>query len=132
VQRDPSTVNRQVGVRILYQFFIKHKARLSQEIAQLTDSSATPVAPLTTASQATDSSLPDENNPVWDELINGKIKLRSNAVSLKLLLGRIRQTSTTNSTEAQRISGAQILRNYFIRNQQRHSDDIQLLINEKK
>jgi hypothetical protein len=132
VQRDPSTVNRQVGVRILYQFFIKHKARLSQEIAQLTDSSATPVAPLTTASQATDSSLPDENNPVWGELINGKIKLRSNAVSLKLLLGRIRQTSTTNSTEAQRISGAQILRNYFIRNQQRHSDDIQLLINEKK
>jgi hypothetical protein len=132
VQQDPSTVNRQAGIRSLYQFFIKHQGRLSQEIAQLTDSSATSVAPLTTAIQGVDSSLPDESDPIWDELINGKIELQSNAVSLKLLLGRIRQNITSNATETQRISGAQILRNYFVRNQQRHSDDIQLLINERK
>jgi hypothetical protein len=132
VQQDPSTVNRQAGIRSLYQFFIKHKGRLSQEIAQLSDSSATSVAPLTTAIQEVDSPLPDESDPIWDELINGKIELQSNAVSLKLLLGRIRQNITSDATETQRISGAQILRNYFMRNQQRHSDDIQLLINEKK
>jgi len=132
VQLDPSTVNRQAGIRSLYQFIIKHKGRLSQEIAQLTDSSVTSAAPLTSALQAVDSSLPDERDPIWGKLIDGKIELQSNVVSLKLLLGRIRQNIATNATEAQRISGAQILRNYFIRNQQRHSDEIQLLINGKK
>jgi hypothetical protein len=132
MQQDSGAVNRQACIRSLYQFFIKHKERLSQEITQLTESTVTSVGTLTTAVPADGSSLPDERDAIWDRLINGKIELQSNAVSLKLLLGRIRQNISTNATEAQRISGAQILRNYFIRNQQRHSDDIRLLINEKK
>jgi hypothetical protein len=132
MQQDSGTVNRQACIRSLYQFFIKHKERLSKEITQLTDSTVTSVGTLSTAVPAAGPSLPDERDAIWDRLINGKIELQSNAVSLKLLLGRVRQNISKNETEAQRISGAQILRNYFIRNQQRHSDDIRLLINEKK
>jgi hypothetical protein len=132
IQQDSSAVNRQACIGNIYQFFIKHKERLSQEITQLTDNTATSVDTLNAAIPAAGPSLPDERDVIWDRLINGKIELQSNAVSLKLLLGRIRQNISTNATEAQRISGAQILRNYFLRNQQRHSDDIRLLINQKK
>ncbi len=132
VQKDSSIANRQAGIRSLHHFFIKHKGRLGQEITQLTDGSTTSVAPATTAIHATGLSLPGERDPVWSRLIRGDIELQSNAVSLQLLLGRVRQKIAIDATEAQRINGAQILRNYFVRNQQRHSDDIRLLISEKK
>jgi hypothetical protein len=132
VQKDSSIANCQAGIRSLHHFFIKHKVRLSQEITQLTDDSATSVGQTTTTTHATGRSLPAERDPVWSRLISGEIELQSKAVSLQLLLGRVRQKIGTNATEAQRNIGAQILRNYFVRNQQRHSDEIRLLISEQK
>lgn len=132
VQKDSSIANRQAGIRNLLNFFIKHKGRLGQEIAQLAGDSAASIGPVTKAVHEDGLFLPAERDPVWSRLISGEIELQSNAVSLQLLLERVRQKIATNTTEAQGVNGAQTLRNYFVRNQQRHADDIRLLINEKK
>ncbi len=132
VQQNPTRDNRQEDIRILRQFFVKNKARLSQEIAQLERFSKGSGGTAIPDNQMTDSELPDERDPVWGRLITGEIKLQNDTVSLSLLLGRIRQTIALDGTEAARIDGARTLRQYFVKNKQRHSNDIWLLTRNRK
>ncbi|MDZ7736472.1 MAG: hypothetical protein U5P41_10485 [Gammaproteobacteria bacterium] len=51
----------------------------------------------------------------------------TDAVSLKMLLERIRQAIAKKPTEANRLAGARMLRQYFIKNQHRHAAEIATL-----
>ncbi len=129
LQRNSNRDTLLTDIHVLRQFFVKNNSQLGREIAQLerfskTSSGATPVNQL---NQSADSELPDEHDPVWGQLINGEIKLQTDTVSFSLLLGRIRQKLVLDGSEAGRIDAARLLRQYFVKNKQRHSNDLWLL-----
>jgi hypothetical protein len=69
--------------------------------------------------------VPVETDPVWDELIGGRLPLVDDRVALKLLLERVRQTMAADPDR--KLAAARVLRNYFIRNQARHRQDLAIL-----
>lgn len=136
VEQKPTEGNKLAGARILRQFFAKHQSRLANEIAQLTGGPAAPAA----SQSATESvqaaagpdtgtqSLPSERDPVWQQLISGDISIKSDVISLKMLLERVRQAVDRSPTEGNRIAAAKILRQYFAKNRSKHSGEISQLL----
>jgi hypothetical protein len=125
-QQHDSEATRVAGARILRQFFIKHQSRLASEINQLHGQTAAP-ASLAGGRAAPLQTLPDEHDSIWQKLIAGDIRIESEAVSLKMLLERIRQAIARNPTEGNRVAGAKILRQYLLKNQHRHAAEISQL-----
>jgi hypothetical protein len=120
IERNPADAARLAGARILHQFFSKHRNRLIPEIRQL-GGGLQPVA-------AASANIPSETDLVWQRLVNGEIRIESEAVSLKLLLERIRQAIARNPSQANRVAGAKILRQYFVKNRHWHQAEIARLI----
>ncbi|MEX2516549.1 MAG: hypothetical protein WD572_06510 [Gammaproteobacteria bacterium] len=124
IERNPSAASKTAGIKILRQFFGKHQNRLSHEIQQLHGGGQTAGA----GSKAAGSeNLPGPTDPVWQKLIAGDIAIESDAVSLKMLLERIRQAVKKNPSTGNRIAGAKILRQYFQKNRHRHGAELQQL-----
>lgn len=131
IEHNPSPTNEQAGVRILRQFFGKHQNRLSHELGQIRGGSQpgqTAAVAGRAAAAAADQSLPTERDPVWQQLIRGDLNIQSEVLSLKMLLERIRQALNKNPTEANRLAGAKILRQYFTKNRYRHEAEIRRLL----
>lgn len=127
-QQHDNESTRMAGAKILRQFFIKHQNRLATEIGQLHGQPATATASLGgTAAGQQEQALPGERDSVWQKLISGDIRIESDAVSLKMLLERIRQAIARNPTEGNRVAGAKILRQYFVKNRHRHAAEIRQL-----
>lgn len=125
IERNPTEGNKLAGARILRQFFAKHQSRLADEIAQLGGRPR----PATTAPDATgEQKLPDERDPVWQQLIRGAITIESDVLSLKMLLERVRQAVSRNPSESNRIAAAKILRQYFAKNRSKHQSEIGQLV----
>jgi len=112
VERNPSEASFQAGTKILRQFFIKHKDRLTNEIQQMGITTTTPVA-----IAATEISVPVENALCWQQLINGTLKIQTNAVGLQMMMERVRQSVEKNNSDANRAAGIKILRQYFMKHQ---------------
>lgn len=127
VERNPTDANRVAGARILRQFFAKHQSRLSSEIGQLTGSSVKPSA-ANPAAAPSQQALPNERDPVWQQLVRGDIAIHSEVISLKMLLERVRQAVNKNPSEGNRVAAAKILRQYFVKNRNRHSGEISQLL----
>lgn len=125
VSRNPGPSNRVAAAKILRQYFVKNRHRHDAEIRQLqagADAAAAQAAPVT---------LPTEDHPNWQRLINGDIALQTDAVSLKMLLERIRQAIARKPSETNRLAGARMLHQYFSKNQHRHAEEIRLLAGEQ-
>ncbi len=120
VERNPSDSSRQAGTKILRQFFIKHQDRLSNEAQQMGIGLLTPAASF----DAANVSIPAENANCWQDLINGSLKIQTNAVGLQMMMERVRQSVEKNSSDANRTAGIKILRQYFIKHQASAQNEI--------
>lgn len=114
--------------RTLRTFFLKNQQLLRREIEQLNDNA---VALVAAAEVEQDSMVPDVDERVWQELINGDLSLPEGSVSSKMLLARIRHGITRDPSEANRREGAAALRQYFLKNRQRLVTEISFLNGEK-
>jgi hypothetical protein len=120
VERNPSESSRHAGTKILRQFFIKHKDRLVNEAQQMGISLGTPVVSIDT----TNVSIPSENASCWQDLINGTLRIQTNAVGLQMMMERVRQSVEKNDSNANRMAGIKILRQYFIKHQASAQNEI--------
>jgi hypothetical protein len=73
---------------------------------------------------AQDVTIPDINHPSWQRLINGEVEIVTDAVGLKMMLERIRLSIENNPSQASRLAGAKILRQYFIKHQNKHRAEL--------
>ncbi len=122
IQRNPTESNHAAGVKILHQYFLKHQARHREEIlALLGNVVATP-------SDDSHIHIPSESHPNWQRLINGELEIMTDVVALKMMLERIRISVEKNPTDATRLAGAKILRQYFIKHQLKHRAELNQLI----
>lgn len=132
VERNPTESTRRAGIRILRQFFLKHRARLQNEILQLGGTAAAPsaaVAPTAgTDTAPREITVPPESHPSWQRLINGELEIKTDIVALKMMLERIRISIGNNPTDASRLAGARILRQYFLKHQNKHRAEIDQLL----
>lgn len=122
VEKNPSEASMQAGRKILRQFFIKHKDRLTNEAKQMGISTTAPVD-----IAAADVSVPAENAVCWQQLINGTLKIHTNAVGLQMMMERVRQSVEKNNSDANRTAGIKILRQYFIKHQASAQSEVQQL-----
>lgn len=123
VASNPTEKSRVAGARILRQYFVKHWNRHRDELSQLLDLAA-PATMTTAAAGRSESELPPENDASWQDMIDGTVVVRSDAIGLKMLLERLRQSIGGNPTPAIRLAGARILRQYFIRHSARHRTEL--------
>jgi len=114
VERNPTEASRQAGAKILRQFFLKHKDRLTDEAQQMGIRSSSP----------TDVSIPAENSACWQQLIKGSLKIQTRAVGLQMMIERVRQSVDKNNSEANQIAGIKILHQYFIKHQSSAQSEI--------
>ena len=104
------------SIHELRQFFIAHAASLEAECAQLCGLSLQKQAVAERRKAASRLVLPALKSSVWIHLLSGKINLKSNNMSLNLLLVRQRsafQNSDSNETKVRAISA---LREFFKKN----------------
>jgi hypothetical protein len=125
IEKNNSDANRTAGIKILRQYFIKHQASAQSEIRQLNGLSAEVPA---TASSNSQVSVPPESHPSWQRLIDGDLVLDTDIVALKMMLQSIRISIENNPSEASRHAGAKILRQYFIKHQNKHKTELNQLI----
>lgn len=74
--------------------------------------------------------VPPETHKNWQLMISGDIPVSANTVALNMLLQRVRYQVLKDSSEINRLEGAKALRQYFIKNQHAHGDEIKLLSGE--
>jgi hypothetical protein len=125
IEKNNSETNRMAGVKILRQYFIKHQSSSQSEILQLNGLSG--ISPAV-SSQSSAITIPPESHPSWQRLINGDLILNTEIVALKMMLQSIRISIENNPTEATRHAGAKILRQYFIKHQNKHKTELDQLI----
>lgn len=122
IQRNPTESNRTAGIKILHQYFVKHQSRHREEILTLLGHV------VQTSSPDGHVNIPTEDHPNWQRLINGELEIVTDVVALKMMLERIRISVEKNPSQATRLAGAKILRQYFIKHQQKHRAELDQLI----
>ncbi len=127
VERNPSAPNISAGIKLLRQFFVKHHTRLLAELTQLGGDTSDIITPIETA-ETRQVAVPPESHPSWQRLINGDLELKTDVVALKMMLERIRISISNNPSEASRLAGAKILRQYFLKHQNKHRAEIDQLL----
>ncbi len=121
VERNPTESSRQAGTKILRQFFLKHKDRLTNEAQQMGINLGQPAPTMINAANV---SVPNENAACWQDLINGKLRIQTNAVGLQMMMERVRQSVEKNNSDSNRAAGVKILRQYFIKHQASAQNEI--------
>jgi hypothetical protein len=123
VERNPSESSRQAGTKILRQFFIKHKDRLANEAQQMGINLGAPAVAAASIDPTT-VTIPSEDATCWQDLINGTLKIQTNAVGLQMMMERVRQSIEKNDSETNRMAGVKILRQYFMKHQASAQNEI--------
>ncbi len=128
IERNPSEASQKAGVKILHQFFTKHQSRLQAEIQQLGDAVAQQLGDAVATPIEQTPSVPPHAHPGWQRLINGELEIKTDVVALKMMLERIRISIENNPSDTSRIVGAKILRQYFIKHQNKHQAELDQLL----
>jgi hypothetical protein len=124
----PTEAQLLAGARFLRQFFVKYGPRLRGELEQLLRLGGGPLAVMSGSGQVIEFvEVPSESHPSWQRLICGDMDLRTDALSLKMLLERIRLSMGASPSEASQLAGARILRQYFIKYRNRHRAELEQL-----
>ena len=121
ISRNPTESNRAAGIKILHQYFVKHQNRHREEILTLLGHV------VETSAEDGHTSIPPENHPSWQRLIDGELEIVTDVVALKMMLERIRISVEKNPSNSTRMAGAKILRQYFIKHQQKHRAELDQL-----
>ena len=101
-------------VQQLRAFFISNSSALEDEIDQICG-----ISPGNQKRRVSEQKgrlklvLPALSNPVWIDLIAGRLKLNSQSMPLNLLLARQRNTFTSGASKAEKIEALKTLREYF-------------------
>lgn len=122
IQQKPADSTRTAGVKILRQFFLKHRHAHAAELSQI---SGLPQQHF--ERQAQDISnivVPPENDPAWLRLIKGEIQLKTDVVGLKMMIERVRILHQNKPSEASRLAGTKLLRQYFLKHQRKHRAEL--------
>ncbi len=127
IEKNPSEAFQVAAVKLLRQFFIKHQSRLQDEIRTLGSQAAPAVSSVQPSTPKT-LQVPHESHPSWQRLINGELEIKTDVVALKMMLERIRISIGNNPTDASRLAGARILRQYFLKYQNKHRAEIDQLL----
>ncbi len=123
----PTETNRLAGARMLRQYFVKNQHRHGNEIAALAGADSSVSATADTGEDEHSSIIPGIEDPSWQRLINGELQIMTDAVGLRMMLERIRLSIEQNPSEASRLAGAKILRQYFIKHQNKHRAELEQL-----
>lgn len=126
ITRNPTEANRREGASALRQYFLKNQQRLTAEIRVLKDGK-TAVNVALPRSDDQDCIVPSIAHPGWQRLIDGEIRIATDTVALRMLLGRIRQSLEKNQSVSRKLACTQLLRNYFLKHQNRHRKDLEML-----
>lgn len=110
----------------LRKFFIANAWILGREIEQIFGSTLLP-AQRKAAEPVQKLVLPALINPVWQELITGKVNLRSGNVALNLLISRQRIQHESGSNPRSRLEAIEVLREYFHKNHRSLQPELLLL-----
>lgn len=124
--RNPSDSNYMASIKILRQYFLKHKVSHASELQQLIVHSSEPVADMVPSSN--ESNIPLETDLIWQRLIDGDIQIQTDAVAFNMMLERVRVSIHNNPAESNRLAGVKLLRQYFIKHKQTHKAELQQLI----
>lgn len=129
IEQNPSEASRRAGVKILRQFFIKHQGRLQPELRQIGRSPGPVVSGFTgSADNHKPLGVPPESHPCWQRLISGDLEIRTDVVALKMMLESIRISIGSNPSDASLLAGIKILRQYFLKHQNKHRAEINQLL----
>jgi len=123
VASNPTEKSRIAGARILRQYFVKHWNRHRDELSQLLDL-AVPGTLTANVASRTEPEPPPETHASWQDMIDGRILVHTDAIGLKMLLERLRQSIGSQPTPAIRLASARILRQYFIKHATRHCTEL--------
>ncbi len=105
-----------MSIRELRQFFVTNSRNLESEYAQLCGLSMDQRAVAQRSKAANRLILPSLKNPIWIHILNGKLNLKSNNMSLNLLLVRQRSTFQNSEESDAKIRAISALRDFFKKN----------------
>ncbi len=126
VLRNPTESARMAGIKILHQFFLKHELQLAAELQQLHAAPGSIADTGTTVSKS--AQVPVESALVWQRLISGDLQIQTDAVALKMMLEGVRISIQNNPSDAKKMAGVKMLRQYFIKHQRLHTTELSQLI----
>lgn len=126
ITRNPTDANRREGARALRQYFMKNQHRLASDIRCLKQDENEGKRRLP-ADNAPDCLVPSIAHPGWQRLIDGEIQIETDSVALRMLLVQIRQSLEKNQGVSRKLACTKLLRNYFLKHQNRHRQDLEKL-----
>jgi hypothetical protein len=122
IQQHPADTTRTAGIKILRQFFLKHRHAHSAELSQI---SGLPQQHFERQTQdLSNIVVPPETDPAWMRLIKGEIQLKTDVVGLKMMIERVRILNQNQPSEASRLAGTKLLRQYFLKHQRSHRAEL--------
>jgi hypothetical protein len=103
------------GERALREYFMRHARTLGRELGQLRQGAAfdNPLA-----------APPAPDHPGWQQLIDGRIPVRPDALGLQMLLERVRLTLGENPDPSLRQAAARTVHDFFVRHGARHREEL--------
>lgn len=124
VENDPSDSTKLSSAKILHRFFIKYQNRLQSEIKQLGVSTVS----VDIVNDKKLQSIPPDNHPSWQRLIDGHLVIKTDVVALKMMLQSIRISVGNNPSSQTRVTGAKMLRQYFLKHKNKHQPELEQLM----
>ncbi len=79
-----------------------------------------------------DPDIPSETHENWQRIVNEELVLPSNTIALQMLLQRIRRNLVSHPSETTRMNSVKLLRQYFIRNRDKHQLDLKIIAGKLK
>ena len=125
IMQSPGTQGEANARKILRQFFQKHSSRLSNEISQL--GFQAPFQENMGSASSTGTSIPVESDQCWKKLIENDFTIQTEQVGLQMMLERVRMTLTRNPSESNYMASIKILRQYFLKHQSSHQNELEQL-----
>ena len=101
----------------LRKFFVANAHRMDDEVNQLCGLTHSNIKRKVAAENSMQRLvLPSTNNPIWIDLLTGKLSLNSQSIPLRLLISRQRNVFLQSDSNAEKIQGIDTLRSYFRKN----------------
>ena len=106
----------ELAIRELRQFFIANSRNLESEYAQICGLSMDQRSVAQRSKSANRLVLPSVKNGIWVHILNGKLNIKSNNMSLNLLLVRQRSTFQNSEDNESKVRAINTLREFFKKN----------------
>lgn len=126
IASSPTETTRLAGIRLLRQYFIKNQALHKSDI-EIINGTALPTPGDKPALEVIQGGLPGEQHQCWQRIISGELKIETAHVGLQMMMERVRLSVENSPSNASRLAGAKILRQFFIKYKNRLKPEIRQL-----